>query len=149
MVTIHLPPDFKEFFQLLNLNEVKYLVVGGYAVSFHGYPRATGDIDIWIAVHPDNAERIVATLKDFGFESPDLTPEVFLKENQVIRMGIPPLRIELLTSITGVNFNECYANRQIATIESVNVNFIGSSDLKKNKMLSGRTKDQNDLENLP
>jgi hypothetical protein len=95
MATIHLPPDFKEFLQLLNAHQVEYLLIGGYAVGYHGYPRATADMDIWIAMHPKNAEKVVVVLKEFGFDVPALSTELFLKANQIIRMGIPPVRIEI------------------------------------------------------
>lgn len=93
MATIHLPHDFKEFLKLLNAHEVEYLLIGGYAVGYHGYPRATADMDIWIAINPANAERIVTVLKEFGFDLPGLSPELFLKEWQIIRLGVPPVRI--------------------------------------------------------
>ena len=149
MATIHLPPDFKEFFQLLNSHKVLYLVIGGYAVAYHGYPRATGDIDIWIATNPDNAKRTVQAIKDFGFADPNISEEIFLKEDQVIRMGVPPLRIELLTTISGVDFKSCYANRIDETIDEVEISFIDLEHLKQNKKASGRHIDLNDLEKLP
>lgn len=149
MATIHLPPDFKEFFQLLNSHKVHYLVIGGYAVAYHGYPRATGDIDIWIATNTDNAKKIVQAIKEFGFADPDISEEIFLKEDQVIRMGVPPLRIELLTTISGVDFKSCYANRIDETLDDVTISFIGLEDLKQNKKASGRHIDLNDLERLP
>ncbi|MCH9030460.1 MAG: hypothetical protein IH819_12840 [Bacteroidetes bacterium] len=149
MATIHLPPDFKEFFQLLNSHKVHYLVIGGYAVAYHGYPRATGDIDIWITTNPDNAKKIVQAIKEFGFADPDISEEIFLKEDQVIRMGVPPLRIELLTTISGVDFESCFASRIDETIDDVKISFIGLEDLKQNKKASGRHIDLNDLERLP
>ncbi|MDT8303027.1 MAG: hypothetical protein RQ760_16220, partial [Sedimentisphaerales bacterium] len=111
MATIHLPSDFKEFLKLLNAHQVEYLLIGGYAVGYHGYPRATADMDIWIAMNPSNSQRIVIVLKEFGFDLPELSPELFLKEWQIIRMGVPPIRIELATTISGVNFDDCYAER--------------------------------------
>ena len=96
---LQLAPDFKDFLRLLNDKQVEYLIVGGYAVGYHGYPRATGDLDIWIAIHRANARKLVATLKDFGFDVPELHEDLFLQENKVIRMGYPPVRIELLTTI--------------------------------------------------
>ncbi len=149
MATIHLPPDFKEFFQLLNSHKVLYLVIGGYAVAYHGYPRATGDIDIWIATNPDNAKKTVQAIKEFGFADPNISEEIFLKEDQVIRMGVPPLRIELLTTISGVDFKSCYANRIDETIDEVKISFITLEHLKQNKKASGRHIDLNDLERLP
>jgi len=149
MATIHLPPDFEEFFQLLNSHKVSYLVIGGYAVAFHGYPRATGDMYIWIAFNPENAKNVVNVLKEFGFNDPAMSEETFLKENQVIRMGVPPLRIELLTTISGVDFKSCYADRLAEDIGGIKINFISLKHLKQNKKASGRHIDLNDLENLP
>ena len=145
---IRLPKDFKEFLQLLHLKGIEYLVVGGYAVAFHGYPRATGDMDIWIAISKNNASKIVEALKEFGFNVPELQEELFLEKEKNIRMGNPPLRIEILTSIDGVEFSECYAHKQAAIIDDVEVNFISLGDLKKNKKASGRYRDLGDLEYL-
>jgi hypothetical protein len=125
------------------------LLIGGYAVGYHGYPRATADMDIWIAISPSNAEKIVEVLKEFGFDLPELTSELFLKKDQIIRMGVPPIRIEIATTISGVNFEECFKNRLIDTLDGVDVNLISLKDLKVNKKASGRHKDLNDLENLP
>ena len=149
MATIHLPRDFKEFLRSLNAHQVEYLLIGGYAVSYHGYPRATAGMDIWVAVHPANADRIVAALKEFGFDLPDLSPELFLREWQIIRLGVPPIRIEIATTISGVDFGECYAERVEDTIEGVSVNLIDLNHLKLNKKASGRHHDLADLEHLP
>ena len=149
MATIHLPPDFKEFLKLLNAHQVEYLLIGGYAVGYHGYPRATVDMDIWIAMHPANAERTVAVLKEFGFDLPELSPELFLKEWQIIRLGVPPVRIELATTVSGVNFSECYAERVEDVLDDVKVNLISLKYLKINKKACGRHRDLADLENLP
>ncbi|HID51851.1 MAG TPA: hypothetical protein EYP41_07440 [Anaerolineae bacterium] len=149
MDTIHLPPDFKEFLQLLNTRNVKYLLIGGYAVGYHGYPRATIDMDIWVAIHPENAVRIAQVLKEFGFDSPDLSESLFLEENKIVRMGIPPMRLEILTTISGVNFDECYSKRIVDLVDDVEINIINLEHLKRNKKASGRHKDLNDLENLP
>ncbi len=145
---IHLPPDFKEFLRLLNSLGVEYLVVGGYALGYHGYPRATGDMDVWVAMRPDNASRIIAALREFGFSSTPMTQEMFLTPRQVVRMGRPPLCIELLTTISGVDFAECYARRVTDSVDSVDVNFISLQDLKTNKRAAGRAKDLGDLEGL-
>jgi len=145
----HLPPDFKEFLKLLNARQVEYLLIGGYAVSYHGYPRATVDMDIWISMNPDNADRIVAVLKEFGFNPPDLSSEMFLKEWQIIRLGVPPVRVELNTTISGVNFAECFTERVTDILDGVEVNLISLRHLKANKKASGRHQDLADLENLP
>ena len=113
---IRIPQDFKELLQLLNSKKIEYLVIGGYAVAFHGHPRATGDLDIWVAISKDNAHKIVEALKEFGFDVPDLKDEIFLEKDKNIRMGKEPLRIEILTSIDGVEFNECYKNKKTVTV---------------------------------
>lgn len=145
---IQLPQDFKELLQLLNSKKIEYLVVGGYAVAFHGYPRATGDMDIWIALSKDNARKTAEALKEFGFGTSDLKEELFLEKGKNIRMGNPPLRIEILTSIDGVEFGECYKNKQTAVIDDTPIHFISLHDLKRNKKASGRYQDLADLENL-
>ena len=149
MATIHLPPDFKDFLQLLNSHQVEYLLIGSYAVGYHGYPRATGDMDIWIAMHPQNAEKVVAALREFGFDLPELQVEMFLEEKQVIRIGTPPLKIDITTSISGVSFAECYAERIVETFDGIPVNVINLNHLKTNKKASGRLQDLTDLQNLP
>ena len=146
---IELAPDFKEFLSLLNSRNVEYLLVGGYAVGYHGYPWATNDLDVWIAIHPDNAEQMVNVLREFGFDTPELTVEPFLKERNIVRMGVPPLRIEILTTISGVEFAACYAERVIDTMDGVEVNLISLSRLRENKKASSRFKDLDDLEHLP
>jgi hypothetical protein len=149
MATIQLPPDFKEFLKLLNANQVEYLLIGGYAVGYYGYPRATADMDIWVAIHSRNAEKLVAVLKEFEFDVPELVPELFLKEDQIIRMGLPPVRLEIVTTISGVSFEQCYAERITDSLDGIPVNLISLHNLKINKKASGRYKDMNDLENLP
>lgn len=145
---IRLPKDFKELLQLLNSKKIEYLVVGGYAVALYGYPRATGDMDIWVAISKDNAHKIAEALKEFGFNAPQLKEELFLEKEKNIRMGNPPLSIEILTSIDGVEFTECYRNKKTVTIDDIDINFISLEDLKKNKKASGRYQDLADLENL-
>jgi len=143
-----LPQDFKEFLKLLNLIEVKYLLVGGYAVSYHGYLRSTADIDLWIAIETQNAEKLVTVLREFGFGVPELTPDLFLNKDKIIRMGLPPLRIEILTTISGVDFDECYSERIVGIMDGVEVNIISLKHLIINKKASGRHKDFDDLEHL-
>lgn len=146
---IELPQDFKEFLSLLRSNGVKYLLIGGYAVGYHGYPRATGDMDIWIALDPENARRMVVTLRDFGFATPQLSENLFLQDRSMVRMGNVPMRIEITTTISGVSFDECYDNRIVDEIDGVEVSLINLRDLKTNKRASGRHKDLTDLEHLP
>lgn len=149
MATINLPPDFKDFLKLLNAHQVEYLLIGGYAVAYHGYPRATADMDIWIAIHPQNAKKLVTTLNAFGLDLPELTPEIFLASEQIIRMGVPPVRIEIATTISGVDFAECHAARLVDVLDGIEVNLISLAHLKANKKAAGRHKDLDDLENLP
>ena len=143
---IQLTPDFKEFLRLLNSNKVEYLLIGGYAVGYYGYPRPTGDMDVWVGVNRVNAERVVNALREFGFSC---QPELLLEENRVIRMGVPPFRIEVLTTIDGVTFPDCYSKRLEVLIDGVETNLIDLAQLKVNKKASGRSKDISDLENLP
>jgi hypothetical protein len=144
-----LPPDFKEFLQLLHDQQVDYLLIGGYAVGYHGYPHATGDMDIWIAINPDNAEKIVAVSTAFGFGAAGIAADLFLQPNNIIRMGNPPLRLEILTTISGVDFAEAYLQRVTDILDGVPVSIISLDHLKVNKRASGRLKDLSDVENLP
>jgi hypothetical protein len=148
MATIRLPPDFSEFLRLLHENRVEYLLVGGYAVGYHGYPRATLDMDVWVRRDAENATRIVAALKEFGFDVPNLSPELFLQEDQIVRMGVPPMQLEIFTKIPGVDFTKCFASRLEAEVEGVPVFLISLPDLLANKRASGRYKDLDDLEHL-
>jgi len=143
-----LSQDFKEFIQSLNDNDVRYLVVGGYAVALHGYPRYTKDIDIWIDSSQENASRLLRALEQFGFGSVGLRVEDFLEAGQVVQLGHPPNRIDLLTSLSGVSFEECYDAKIDVSIEDLAVSFIDIENLKKNKRASGRLQDLADVENL-
>lgn len=146
---IRLPTDFKEFLRLLNAYEIEYLLVGGYAVSYYGYPRATADIDIWLAKNRTNADKVVEMLKAFGLGATNLTPEIFLQDDKILRMGIPPIRIELFTDLAGLAFDDCYPKRLIAEIDDVRVDLIDLNSLKLNKKVVGRHKDLDDLDHLP
>ncbi|MFH0801582.1 MAG: hypothetical protein V2A78_04265 [bacterium] len=149
MASIELHPDFKDCLKLLNSHGVKYLVVGGYAVGYHGYPRATGDMDIWIAVNETNAERTAEALQAFGMPEQETTKRLFTEKDKIIRMGVPPVRIEVITGASGIEFDECYPHREIVEIDNIPVNFISLSDLKSNKRAAGRHKDLEDIEHLP
>lgn len=144
-----LPPDFSAFLRSLNAHGVSYLVVGGYAVGFHGYPRATADIDLWIPRDADTAGRVVAALHDFGFNVPELSADLFMRSDQVIRLGVPPVRIELLTTIAGVEFVDCLGRAVETSLDDVPVRIIGLEDLKRNKRAAGRHQDLADLDHLP
>jgi len=137
--------DFKEFIQLLNDNQVRYLVLGGYAVALHGYPRYTKDIDIWIEMSSLNAYNLIKALEGFGFGSLGLTIDDFLTPDQVIQLGYPPNRIDLITTPDGVEFQTCYLSRIEVKIDDIIVNFIDLENLKKNKKASGRLQDLADL----
>jgi predicted nucleotidyltransferase len=140
--------DFKEFIQLLNEHEVRYLVIGGYAVALHGHPRYTKDLDIWVEMEPNNAKRLMDALTAFGFGSIGLTQEDFLTPDQVIQLGYPPNRIDLVTTPDGVNFETCYQSKIEVEIDEINVDFIDLENLKINKKASGRLQDLADLEKL-
>jgi hypothetical protein len=140
--------DFKAFIQSLNDNRVLYLVVGGYAVALHGHPRYTKDLDVWIDMSPGNAANIVGALTKFGFGSLGLQTSDFLVPDQIIQLGYPPSRIDILTSLLGVDFASCYTSRVEIEVEGVRVNFIDLQNLKKNKRATGRHQDLADLENL-
>lgn len=140
--------DFSDFVQLLIKHNVDYLIVGGYAVGVHGHPRYTGDLDIWLNPSVENAAKILQTVNEFGFSSYQLSIEDFTKEGNVIQLGYPPLRIDLLTEIDGVQFKECFENKLIVDIEGVQVNFISYKDLIQSKKASNRHKDLDDIENL-
>ena len=146
---VELPSDFREFLRLLADSQVEYLLIGGYAVGYHGYPRATQDLDVWIASNPENADRTVEALRKFGFDIPELNRDLFLGKDTIVRMGVPPIRIEVAMSLSGVEFESCYANRVQEVIDGVPVNIMGLSDLKVNKKAAGRHKDLDDLEHLP
>ena len=121
MATIQLPADFKEFLQLLNAHHVEYLLIGGYAVAYYGYPRATGDIDFWLAIDHTNAANVVAVLHAFGFAGSGVNADAFLQANKIIQMGVPPMRIDLFTTLSGVTFDACYARRVQDAIDGVPV----------------------------
>jgi len=143
-----LSKEFKEFAKLLNDQKVEYLLVGGYAVVFYGYVRYTGDIDFWINPTKENAIRLIEVLDQFGFGSLNLTIEDFTKDDQIIQLGYPPNRIDIITSVTGLIFSDCYPKRKSFSIENIEIQTISLEDLKKNKKASGRYKDLDDLENL-
>lgn len=140
--------DFREFVQSLNANQVRYLIVGGYAVALHGHPRYTKDIDIWIEASPDNAAKVVRALEQFGFGSLGLQEFDFLTPDQIVQFGNPPSRIEIFNSLPGVDFATCYPSRVQVEVDGVLVDFIDLDNLKKNKRAVGRLQDLADLESL-
>ena len=144
-----LTDDFREFLRLLNANRVEYLLVGGYAVGLHGYPRATVDLDVWVGATPGNAQRVLASLREFGFDLPALESRLFTDPRSIVRLGVAPFRIEVMTSIDGVEFEACRARAVEFEVDDVRVPVISLADLKVNKRAAGRHKDLADLENLP
>ncbi len=145
---ILIPKDFKDFLKLLNARRVKYLIIGGYAVGYHGYPRATGDLDIFVEISPANAKALVGAFKKFGFDVPELKESLFLRKGKMVRVGRPPMRLEVLNDISGVSFDECYTSRVTDVIEGIQLHFIDLPHLLANKRASGRAKDLADVENL-
>jgi hypothetical protein len=124
------------------------MIVGGYALAFHGVPRYTGDMDIYIKPGPENSERAMIALKSFGFENIGITSEDFLHPDHVIQLGVPPVRVDLLTSITGVSWEEAFAGRVKGTYGDVEVYYIGRDEFISNKKATGRKRDLADLESL-
>ena len=145
---MELSQDFKEFIESLNVSRVRYLVVGGYAVALHGHPRYTKDLDVWIDCTPANAKRMVRAFAKFGFESLGVKAADFEKPDRMVQMGVPPNRIDVLTSLAGVDFAACFKKRVIVEIDGVPVNFIDMEHLKINKRAAGRLQDLADVENL-
>ncbi|KAF0162280.1 MAG: hypothetical protein FD188_234 [Ignavibacteria bacterium] len=138
--------DYKELLKLLNENKVEYLVVGAFALGFYGSPRNTGDIDIWIKISKENAQRMEKTLIDFGVSSLGYSEKDFLEESSVIQIGVPPVRIDILTSISGVDFLEAYKNKEKIVLDGEEVFYLSKNDFIKNKRASGRLKDLADIE---
>ena len=143
-----LDKDFEEFVELLNKHKVNYLVVGGYALAFHGRPRHTGDLDIWIDISEDNAQKMVNVLNEFGMASLGMEKSDFLQKGGITQIGYPPLRIDILNEIDGVTFAEATPNKLIVDIEGLPINYIGLDDLIKNKQISGRSRDISDVKEL-
>ncbi len=140
--------NFREFVGLLNEHEVRYLIVGGHAVAAHGHPRYTDDLDVWVECTPENARLLVQVLDDFGFSSLGLAENDFSEPDNVIQLGYPPQRIDLLTGLSGVSFKECYPARERFQHNGLTMAIIGLECLRKNKKAVGRHQDLGDLENL-
>jgi hypothetical protein len=147
MLTIH--PDFREFLTALNSNGVQYLILGGYAVNFHGHHRNTKDLDVWIAVNPANAERLSQALIAFGFSPDAVPPAAFSDKDKIFAFGKEPTRIDILLNPTEIDFDACFSRRVVADIGGLDVPFISLPDLRHNKRASGRLKDRADLGSLP
>ena len=134
--------------ELLNAHKVEYMIVGAYALAFHGAPRFTGDMDIFVKPDPENAQRAMAALNDFGFGSVGLRAADFEIENKVVQLGFPPVRVDIVTSITGVSWEEAVSGRVEGTYGDVRVYYIGREQFVSNKRALGRKKDLADLEAL-
>ena len=145
---IPLPRDFQDFLRLLNANAIRYVVVGGYAVAYHGYVRYTGDLDLFVELSVNNAAKLVCALREFGFDLPQLKPALFLRKGRIVRLGYEPMRLEILNEIDGVSFQECYRHRRRSRVGDLRVNFIALPQLLRNKRASGRQKDLADVEAL-
>ncbi|MEW6219622.1 MAG: hypothetical protein AB1634_08845 [Thermodesulfobacteriota bacterium] len=141
-------PDFRDLLALFNKHQVEFMLVGGYALAFHGAPRYTGDMDIFVHVSPRNATRIMAALNEFGFGSVGLTAEEFQKENMVVQLGVPPVRVDIVTSLTGISWEEACSSRAQGKYGDVPVFYIGRNQFICNKKATGRKKDLADLEAL-
>ena len=140
--------DFKELLELFNVHKVEYIIVGAYALAFHGAPRFTGDIDILVRPLPENAKKILSALQDFGFGALKLTADDFQKPDYVVQLGTPPVRIDIVTSITGVTWEEADRGKQAGVYGDVSVFFLGRDQYITNKRATGRLKDKADLEAL-
>jgi len=143
-----LDQDFREFIELLNKNEVRYLVVGGYAVGFHGYPRYTKDLDVWVDVDLENAKKIKRSLDEFGFNESGLTESDFLTPYQFIQLGYPPVRIDIATGCEGVEFDTCFQRKETIEIDGLEIKFIDIENLIVNKKALARPQDLADISNL-
>jgi hypothetical protein len=143
-----LSKDLREFIALLNSNRVDYLVVGAFAVAFHGFPRYTGDLDIPIRPTVDNAGRVLSALSEFGFGKLEIDTKVLYSPDNIIQLGFPPNRIDLVTAISGVTFDEAWESRTEGALEGIPTQFIGRTALLRNKQSAGRPKDLLDAEEL-
>lgn len=139
-------PDFKELLALFNARGVEYLVVGAYALAFHGAPRYTGDIDLLVKASPENAAKVLGALNDFGFKSAGLTADDFQQSERVVQLGVPPVRIDIITSLTGITWEEAIDGKESGHYGDVPVFYIGTTAYIKNKRATGRAKDLADIE---
>jgi len=140
--------DFKELLELFNAHGVEYLVVGGYALAFYGAPRFTGDLDLWVNPTPANAGKILAALKDFGFAALGLTAGDFIKPDHVVQLGVPPLRVDLMTDIDGVTWKTGWDGKKRGEYNDIKIWFLGRREFVANKRAAGRRKDLADIEAL-
>lgn len=142
------PQDWLELIDSFRENRVEFLIVGAHALSFHELPRYTGDLDLFVRPSLENSERVAKSLRDFGFASLGVGDEEFAKLDRILQLGYPPVRIDIMTSISGVTFEEAWESRVEGTFGHVVVDFIGRDALLKNKLASGRPKDLDDATRL-
>ena len=145
---MNIQPDFKELLALLEKHQVEYMIVGGYAVAFHGYPRFTKDIDVYFENSDENINKIISALIEFGFSEDELSPDLFKKPGNIITLGVAPVRVDFLNEIDGVGFIEAKKHRVRGKYGDVDIYFIGKEDLIKNKRSTPRTKDKVDAEEI-
>jgi predicted nucleotidyltransferase len=145
---INLEKDFADFVSLCNKHMVQYIVIGGYAVSVHGYPRSTKDLDICIKSDRQNADKMISVLQEFGFGTLNIIAEDFMKKDFIMQLGYPPLRIDILNELNGMDFDEVYKNRRVVQLDSLSVNFIGYNELIMLKKMAGRPQDIADVKKL-
>ena len=146
---MNLNQDFQEFVKLFVAHEVEFLIVGGYALAAHGHPRYTKDLDVWVWIGPENAQRILVDIEEFGFGDLGLTAADFQEPDVMVQLGREPQRIDILTYASGLQFSDAYKNRVYVTIGNVDVPFISIDDLRTNKMATGRPRDLADVADLP
>ncbi|MDX2041215.1 MAG: nucleotidyltransferase [Acidobacteriota bacterium] len=140
-----LNPDFKDMLSCLNGEQVEFMIVGAYALAAHGHVRATGDIDIWVRNSADNAPKIMRALKIFGAPTANISETDFLLPDLILQIGVAPCRIDIITGIDGVAFDDAWQNKMVVTIDGININILSKPDLLKNKTAAGREKDQGDI----
>jgi hypothetical protein len=145
---VKLDTDFREFVESFVTNDVRFLIVGGYAIAAHGLPRYTGDLDAWIWVSPQNAEKVLRSLEAFGFSGLGLTKEDFARPDSIIQLGYPPYRIDILTSIEGVEFDDAWTRRVIVAVDDLEIPIIGLEDLLTDKRAAGKPQDIADIARL-
>ena len=143
-----LDKDFNEFVASFVANDVRFLIVGGYALAAHGLPRATGDLDAWVWINPENALKVLSSLEEFGFTGLGITTDDFSRADSIVQLGYPPYRIDILTSIDGIEFNAAWENRLMVNLDGIEVPFISRTDLILNKRLVGRPQDIADVKRL-
>lgn len=140
--------DYRDMLRVLLGNDVRFMVVGAYAMAVHGYPRATGDIDIWVETNIENSKKIYACMKQFGAPLSDISEQTFTEKGIVFQIGMAPRRIDIITRIDGVDFSEAYTAKKVIEVEGLRIPFLSKEDLIKNKLATGREKDRLDAQYL-